>query len=89
MKKEYVQRPTVYLGAQILTHPGIYVPSTQSPSGGVSRVPNVKIAGKRRMVSLMTPFRCGSLDNATGSWLSTVSSSRYICSAWDGYRARK
>lgn len=55
----YVQRPIVQAGAEMVTLPGIYVPSIVRPSGGVCLSKPPGTAGCRRNVSLITAFRYG------------------------------
>jgi hypothetical protein len=79
----------VYRGAAILVFPGIKVPSTSRPSGGVTRVPIVKAAGINRIASLMKPLRWGKVAKVLISCGSTLRTSSYIFSACSGYLAKK
>ena len=49
--------PIVYLGANIVTLPGMYRPEIDKPFGGVSRRPPEGRAGCNLRASVMTPFR--------------------------------
>jgi hypothetical protein len=79
----------VYRGAHILVYPGMNVPSTTSPSGGVTRELKVRIAGSSRIDSLIVALRCSNAESARASETSTPFSSVRMIFACSGYCVKK
>ena len=79
----------VYRGTAIVVYSGMKRPAITIPSGGVSPVTAVGIAGYKRRVSSMTAFKCGSSSRACESCVSMSATSAKIVSACCGYIAKQ
>lgn len=88
-RKGHLRLKMLYFGATTLVFAGIHTLSIQRPSSDVIRLPPESAGGQRRIDSLITASRCGSVARALASVTSHVTNSSYILAACSGYLANK